>query len=65
MLQSSATRIPEPDDTPKIGCGLKSHWESCFQRQRVHRLSSTGRKVRTSLESSKEANLIGNSLAIK
>lgn len=64
MLQRSATRILEPDDVSKIGCGFKSHWDDCLHSQHVQRLRSTEKKIRTNHETSKEANLIGNTFAI-
>lgn len=66
MLQRSVTRIPEPDDVSKVGCGFKSHWEDYMHGQRAPRLSPTEKKARTKHhEPSKEANLIGNTLAIE
>ncbi|CAL7946487.1 unnamed protein product [Xylocopa violacea] len=54
----SATRLPEPDEASKIGCGIKSHWEDCTRSQHAQRSSSTEKKVRTGQEPSKETNFI-------
>lgn len=65
MLQSSATRISEPDDeVSEMVCGYKSHWEDCSHGRHAQRFSQTEKKNRTNHESSKEANLIGNTVAI-
>lgn len=62
MLQRSVTRMPEPDDVSKVGCGFKSHWEDYTRSQRA----PMGKKARTNHhEPSKEANLIGNTPAIE
>ncbi|XP_043529098.1 uncharacterized protein LOC122538791 [Frieseomelitta varia] len=63
LTRTSVTRIPEPDDVSKVGCGFKSHWEDYA---RSLRLSPTGKKARTNHhEPSKETNLIGNTPAIE